>query len=248
TISPACTAPILTQENHPSFYRIMPSQAYTAVASAQTALANGWNNIVIVHDEQVIGRQLATDFRTEYELGGGTVTFITIETTTFSMTRLVEQITGATPQAVYFAGRAETLIDLRAQLSADIPLIGGILPPASITLPDNIVFVRLDTPSTSQIESLRARYITQFGTEPTSLIFAYAYDATNMLLNSIEQIATEENGVIQIDRLALWNTLLTYDGLGVTGRIACAGKRDCAELAYSVYTTQNGQLTTFGGE
>ncbi|MDX2076933.1 MAG: branched-chain amino acid ABC transporter substrate-binding protein [bacterium] len=248
TISPACTAPILTQDNHPSFYRIVPSQAYTAVASAQTALANGWNTVVIVHDEQVIGRQLATDFRAEYELGGGSVIFIPIETTTFNMTRLVEQITEATPQAVYFAGRAETLIDLRAQLSANIPLIGGILPPATITLPDNIIFVQLNTPSTPEIESLRARYIAQFGTEPTSLIFAYAYDATIMLLNTVEQIATEENGVIQIDRLALWNTLLAYDGMGVTGRIACAGKRDCAELAYSVYTTQNGQLTTFGGD
>jgi len=247
-ISPACTSPRLTQDNHPSFHRIVPSQAYTALASAQVALATGWNTAFVIHDEQLIGAQLATAFQTEYQAGGGEYTTIPIETTTFSMIRLVEQIIENQPNVVYFAGRETTLLELRASLPADMPLIGGIFLRDLTVIPDNIVFVQLNAPATPEIESLRQRYIAQFGGNPTSLIFAYAYDATNMILDAIEQTATENDGTIALARFALWDTLLDYDRVGITGRIACAGERDCARLDYAVYSTQDGEFIPFGGD
>ncbi|PJF30023.1 MAG: hypothetical protein CUN52_05425, partial [Phototrophicales bacterium] len=81
TISPACTSPILTQDNHPSFYRVIPSQAYHAVASAQFALQQGWTNVLVISDEQLIGIQLANAFINAYQAGGGAITRISIETT-----------------------------------------------------------------------------------------------------------------------------------------------------------------------
>lgn len=252
TISPACTSPILTQDNHPSFYRVIPSQAYHAVASAQFALQQGWMNMVVISDEQLIGIQLANAFINAYQAGGGAITRISIETTTFSMTNLVNDIINAQPDAIYFAGRETTLVELRANLSADYPLIGGLLISEGQFLDtfgaqaENIYVVMLNTPDNPQIAQLRQRYIAQFGTEPTSLTFAYAYDATNMLLNAVEQIARRENGVMQLDRFALRDYLKSYAGRGITGQIACDVNGDCAELAYRVYTIQNGEWVMVG--
>lgn len=253
TISPACTSPILTQADNPSFYRTIPSHAYTAIASAQTALSTGWTSAVIIHDEQLSGAQLAIAFRNEYEAGGGNATFITIETTTFSMTNLVEQITQANPQVVYFAGRDTTLIELRAMLALEMPLMGGLITSEtdflanSGTSADNIILAVLNAPNNPQLDALRQKYIAQFGAEPTSLAYAYAYDATIMLLDTAEKVAIDENGVLFVDRYALRQALLSYDGAGITGQIACGGDGDCAELGYTVYTIQNGELIIFGG-
>ena len=254
TISPACTSPILTQGENPSFYRTIPSQAYTAIASAQFALAQGWNNAVIIHDEQLVGGEFATAFRDTYEAGGGQVVFTNIETMTFSMNSLIQTITEANPSVVYFAGRETTLVELRAALASQIPLIGGLLINETQFLqttegnPDNIIIVSLNAPQNSTLDALRERYIARFGSEPTSDLYAYAYDATIMLLNSVEKVALDENGVLYIDRYALREALLDYDGVGATGKIICGGDGDCAELAYTVYTIQNGELVTFGGE
>lgn len=254
TISPACTSPILTQGENPSFYRTIPSQAYTAIASAQFALAQGWTSAVIIHDEQLVGEQFANAFRDTYEAGGGEVIFTNIETMTFSMNSLIQTITEANPSVVYFAGRETTLVELRAALASEIPLIGGLLISETQFLqtaegnPDNIILVSLNTPQNATLDALRERYIARFGTEPTSNLYAYAYDATIMLLDSAEKVAIDENGVLYIDRYALREALLGYDGVGATGKITCGGDGDCAELAYTVYTIQNGELINFGGE
>lgn len=252
TISPACTSPILTQDNHPSFYRVIASGDYNAIGSAQFAIANGWMNAVIISDEQLVGIQLANAFEATYLSGNGASTRINIETTTFSMTTLVNQITEANPMVVYFAGRESTLVELRANLPETMPLIGGLLINENQFVgnfgaqADNIYLAVSNLPDNPQIAQLRQQYVAQFGTQPTSLIFAYAYDATNMLLDAVEQIATDENGLILVDRFALREALKTYMGDGVTGKIACDGDGDCAELSYTVYTIQNGELVVVG--
>jgi len=252
TISPACTSPILTQDNHPSFYRTIPSADYSAIGSAQFAIANGWMTAVIISDEQLVGIQLANAFESTYSSGGGTSTRINIETTTFSMTTLVNQIIEANPMVVYFGGRESTLVELRANLPETLPLIGGLLINENQFVTnfgaqaDTIYIAVSNSPDTPRLAQLRQQYVAQFGIEPTSLIFAYAYDATNMLLNAVEQIATDENGLILVDRFALREALKTYIGDGVTGQIACDADGDCAELTYTVYTIQNGELVAVG--
>ncbi|MCL4254348.1 MAG: hypothetical protein KJ043_11285, partial [Anaerolineae bacterium] len=69
TVSPACISPILTQDNHPSFYRTIPSADYSAIGSAQFAIANGWMSAVIISDEQLVGMQLANSFEATYSTG-----------------------------------------------------------------------------------------------------------------------------------------------------------------------------------
>lgn len=252
TVSPACTSPILTQDDHPSFYRVIPSQDYTAIGAAQFALANGWTTGVIIHDEQLIGIQLANAFENTYASNGGTGMRIAIETTTLSMTQLIDQIIAISPTVVYFAGRESTLVELRANLLDDIPLIGGLLIDAQPFIAnyssqaDNIHLAILNVPDNPQLEGLRQEYIAQFGSAPTSLVFAYAYDATHMLLDAVEQIAKSENDMLIVDRFALREMLLTYMEDGVTGQIACGGNRDCAELRYTMYIIQNGELVKVG--
>ncbi len=252
TISPACTSPILTQDNHPSFYRTIPSADYSAIGSAQFAIANGWMSAVIISDEQLVGIQLANAFEQTYSAGGGLGTRINIETTTVSMTTLVNQITEANPMVVYFAGRESTLVELRANLPETSPLIGGLLINENQFVTNfgaqaqNIYITVPNSPDTPQLAQLREQYIAQFGAEPTSLIFAYAYDATNMLLDAVEQVAVNDNGLIIVDRFALREALKTYTGDGVTGQIACDAHGDCAELRYTVYTIQNGELVAVG--
>ena len=73
-------------------------------------------------------------------------------------------------------------------------------------------------------------YEEQFGTEPTSVFHAHAFDATNVLFDAIEQVAVEnDDGSLSIPRTALRDAVFATSGYeGLTGTITCTELGDCA--------------------
>jgi branched-chain amino acid transport system substrate-binding protein len=73
-------------------------------------------------------------------------------------------------------------------------------------------------------------YQEQFGTEPTAVFHAHAFDAANILFDAIEAVAVDDgSGNLTIPRTALRDALFSTSGYeGITGIITCTPLGDCA--------------------
>ena len=73
-------------------------------------------------------------------------------------------------------------------------------------------------------------YKTEFGTDPTSVFHAHAFDAMNILFEAIKSTAIEnDDGSLSIPRQALRDAIFATSGWeGITGTITCNELGDCA--------------------
>jgi branched-chain amino acid transport system substrate-binding protein len=81
-------------------------------------------------------------------------------------------------------------------------------------------------------------YETQFGTPPIAAFHAYAYDATDILLDAIQLAATRyKDGTLTIGRSALRDAVFgTKDYQGITGTLSCTPLGECStDPALAVY-------------
>lgn len=78
--------------------------------------------------------------------------------------------------------------------------------------------------------------------EPISVFHAHAYDAANIMMDVIEQVALEEGGTLYIPRTALRDAFLATSGYdGITGTLTCDEYGDCADAKISVSQVQDGE-------
>jgi branched-chain amino acid transport system substrate-binding protein len=92
-------------------------------------------------------------------------------------------------------------------------------------------------------QQLIQSYQDNYGTEPLSVFHAHAFDATNMVFDCIEQVATEEaDGTIHIGRQDMRDCLAATEGFeGITGTLTCDQYGDCADPKISVSQLQSGE-------
>jgi branched-chain amino acid transport system substrate-binding protein len=97
------------------------------------------------------------------------------------------------------------------------------------------------TPTGSAYEEFVQKYEEANGEAPIQAFHAHAYDAANILFDSIEAAAVEdEDGTLHIDRQALLDELYAVEGFeGLTGSLTCDEFGDCANPVIDV--VQNGQ-------
>jgi branched-chain amino acid transport system substrate-binding protein len=88
-------------------------------------------------------------------------------------------------------------------------------------------------------------YEETYGTETLSVFHAHAFDATNMILGCIEDIAdVDDDDTIHIGRQALRDCLYATAGYaGITGNLTCDEFGDCADPKISVSQLQSGEYT-----
>lgn len=91
--------------------------------------------------------------------------------------------------------------------------------------------------TSSAYSNFLADWASRYDTPPTSPAPAYAYDAAQLLLTAIEDVAiVGETGALVIGRNALRLQLGADDGLmGLTGRLQCDNAGECAAPNYGVY-------------
>ena len=119
-------------------------------------------------------------------------------------------------QMQYFAGLEDTII------------IGGAAS-FSTSYPENTgeaaigIYVSGPLVSGEAYEDLLEQWEEEFGSDPPSGYHAHAYDATNLLLNALENVAIEyDDGSLTFGRQAIRDAIAaTEDFPGLTGRLTC---------------------------
>jgi branched-chain amino acid transport system substrate-binding protein len=94
-------------------------------------------------------------------------------------------------------------------------------------------------------QAFLAKHLEMYGEDPLSAFHAHAYDATNMVLAAIQNVAVEDaDGVLHIGRQALRDALYATSNFeGVTGNLNCNEYGDCADPLITVNQVQGGEYT-----
>jgi branched-chain amino acid transport system substrate-binding protein len=235
-ISPSCTMPELSQNEALTFNRVIAPSTAEALAVAEYIYAEYGDHVAVVYDEQQHARQFAPLFEARYtELGGTVGIMLGTETSIIDFDDLIDNIEYANATAVYYIGRAVNAGGLRAKLGADMPFVASILGNTSAFVEsagdqaDGAIFLQLEAPQAPDGFTVEA---------------AYAYDATNILLDNLSDAVTVNGDEIIIQRPALLEGIRAYQGAGLTGTLNCS-TGDCASPDSSVWVLEEGVLTPY---
>jgi len=259
-VSPSNTAPSLTApDTHEPFYaRTAHNDSIQGAAMAQYVCeVLGLTTAATIDDGSAYADQLAAVFAASFpETCGGTITTeeaVTVGDTDFS--GVLENIAADSPEFLYFPifVAEGALITQQARETAgleDTILAGadGILNPdwlaAAGDAAEGMVLSGPDLAFAGdfyEAEFLPA-YTEASGEEaPISVFHAHAYDAYNILADSIESVMISEGGTTYIPRTALKDAFFATSGYeGVTGTLTCDENGDCADAKISVSEVQDG--------
>ncbi len=248
-ISPSNTAPILTSDDtanggiwQPGYYRTAHNDLFQGAVAAQFAYNElGARTIATVHDGSPYADGLQAVMAEEFAKLGGTVVFQgAVNVGDTDMTAILTEIAADSPDLIYapifqpesdffwaqkgnISGlESTTLMGADASLSDSFPEAAGA---AAIGSYLSGPFV-----ANEAYDELLAAWADQIGGVPPSGFHAHAYDATNMILNSIEAVAIETaDGGLLIGRQALRDAMSSITNYtGIIGTITCGPTGDCA--------------------
>ena len=265
-ISPSNTGPALTApETHQPFYlRTAHNDLIQGAAVANFAFTEqGLQSAATIHDGSPYADGLQQAFADVFQSLGGEITAqeaIQVGDTDFKP--LLTDIAADSPEALYFPifvaegglitqqARGTTGLEDTALMGSD-----GMFTPdwidaagaenaegAFISGPD---LTALADPEFYENEFLPA-YEEKFGEAPQSVFHAHSFDAVNMLLQAIEEVAIEtEDGGLVVPRTALKDALYATEGLeGITGTLSCNENGDCQQNAtMAVVTVEGGEFS-----
>jgi branched-chain amino acid transport system substrate-binding protein len=260
-VSPSNTAPNLTtpEEHQPFYARTAHNDEIQGAAMSQFVREElDAQSAATIHDGSPYAEGLANVFAREFESAGGEVTAQeAIQVGDRDMKPVLTSIAAGSPEFLYFpvfvaeggliASQAREVGGLS---ETDLGGADGILTPDWIQAAgkDAAEGAYLSGPdlefsgSFYQDEFIPA-YEENFG-KPTSVFHAHSYDATNMVLQAIEEVAIEEDGTVFIPRTALRDALFGIQGYsGVIGELSCGETGDCNPgAAISVSVVENGDF------
>ena len=91
-------------------------------------------------------------------------------------------------------------------------------------------------PSGAEYQDLVSKYESAYGESPIQAFHSHAYDATNIALNAIQQVAEEQDdGSLVIDRQALIEAVYQIEHDGLTGNLVCNEFGDCAAPSIGIF-------------
>jgi len=246
-LSPSNTNPGLTADGtHQPFYARTAhnDKIQGAIVSDFVYGDQGITTAATINDESPYADGLAAAFRANFEAAGGTITAVeAINSGDTDFGPLLTSIAEGDPGALYFPDfnpACALIAKQAAEIMPDTLLIGsdGCLATDFLetagdaangvfaSSPDLSVFANGDFYKNEFIPA----YKEQFGTDPTSVFHAHAFDAMNILFEAIKSAAIEnDDGSLTIPRAALRDALFATNGWqGITGTITCTPLGDCA--------------------
>ncbi len=256
-ISGSNSAPSLTSVGgergadwQPGFFRTMHNaigSGYTAAIFAFQEL--GVTQAAMINDGDAYTKGYTDAFkRTFIELGGEIVLDATVNKGDTNMQPVLTAVanhraellflplfnpegTLVVRQAKEMAGLEEIILISTGSLRTDafIQAIGtdGV----------GMYFTGVTTPPEGRVGgTLAAEYTARYGVSPTTTSYAFAYDATNLLLDVIASITVPEtDGTLHIGQQALRDAMYAVVGFeGVTGTLNCDEFGDCGASRYNV--------------
>ncbi len=242
-ISPSATASYLTESTPSGFFRTIASNAYQAQLAAQFAFSQlNARSAAIITDETAVGDELQQTFAAAFTEFGGQITYQNSIAPGDSKTTQILQDAGTTqpdvlylamfePEANLIANRIPEITGLR-----DTVLLGstGLFSerfPSDVGAPTiNGMYILGPVIDDTIYNAYIERWLARYETPPKSLHNPYAYDATNLLLDTIESIAQiDSHGNILIGLQAMRDALYATKAYpGITGSLSCSPQGDCA--------------------
>lgn len=261
-ISPSNTAPSLTDpETHQPFYlRTAHNDKIQGSAMAQfVAEELGHKTAATIHDGSPYAEQLqqvfADTFKSDYD--GEITKQEAVQVGQKDVTPVLTSIASDSPDFLYFpvfvaeggviAAQSRETAGLE---NTDLGGADGMLTTDWIDAAgaDNAEGAYLSGPDLEfsgefYEAEFKPAYKDQFGGKPTSVFHAHAFDATNMVLKAVEEVAIQEGGTTFIPRTALQEALFGMSHEGITGSLECDENGDCNQDAtISVSVVENGDF------
>ncbi len=245
-LSPSNTAPALTIEGEtwqPGYFRVCHTDLFQGRVAADFAYNElGARTAATIHDGSPYADQLQQVFAARFKELGGEITFQgAVNVGDTDMRAILTTVAADEPDVLYFPIFEPEGDFIVAQSSEIAGLENTVLMGADGLLADsfpenagpNVVGMYLSGPYVTgdAYDEFLAKWDAKFGGVPPSGFHAFAYDATNILLNAIEKVAVvEEDGTVHIGRQALRDAITaTKDYKGLTGTL------DCGDDDYSAF-------------
>lgn len=255
-ISGGNTAPSLTAVNgqaggdwQPGYFRTAPNDANQGRAAATFVFQQlGVRKAATINDGDVYTQGLAEVFGQVFtELGGEIVLATAINKGDTEMKPVLEAVAAAGAELLFFPlfEPESHFIALQAKevaALAEINLMtgeGSFTPTFVETVGSSgvgVYFVSPATPQSAAYETFVANYQATYQQAPGSPLLGAAYDAANLLLDTLAQVAVqEEGGTIHLGRQALRDALYATTGYaGLTGALTCDKFGDCGPARFKV--------------
>lgn len=261
-VSPSNTSPALTdpaQSWRVGYLRTAHNDLIQGAAMAEFAYNElGVRKAAVIHDGDPYTEGLARAFSDPFEeLGGEIVAFEAEAADASNVEPLLTTIAAAGPEFIFYpvfiplgSLITNTAKDIEGLAGVYLAAADGIQSPSFL---ENTVGTSegmyasgpdLSFTNTFYQDEFRPAYIEKYGFEPTAPFHAHAFDATNMILDAIEEVAQQgDDGTLLIGRQALRDALYATSGLeGITGTLTCDEYGDCAFPQISVSQVQNGEF------
>jgi branched-chain amino acid transport system substrate-binding protein len=249
-VSPSNTSPRLTTDDPdangawlPGYFRTAHNDLFQGAIAAQFAIEElELGRLATVHDGSAYAESLQAVMANVFTEMGGEVAFqgaVNIGDT--DMTAILTAIASTNPDIIYFPIFEPESSFLATQVATIPGLENVILMSADGSLAPSFIANTGDAaldmyfsgpyvvPTTDEYQEFLENWEEVVGGD-VGPFSEHAFDATNILLNAIEEVAVElDNGNVLIGRQALRDALTSLSGyVGLTGTLECNEYGDCA--------------------
>jgi branched-chain amino acid transport system substrate-binding protein len=255
-VSPSATRIDLTQQGYSVFNRVVASDTFQGELAANFLYNElGARNVALIHDQGAYGQALAQRTQEVFEgLGGTVVAFEAITVGETDYTPVLAAIAALEPDAIFFGGytgEGAVLANQRGGVGlGEIPFLSddGIYGSQFIELAgensEGVFCTSAGIPPDSAAKAdFDTRYEEQFGvaTGALSPYSWYAYDATNVIVAAIKDVAIVSGDTLYVPRAALVERVrATSNFEGITGTFTCDDTGECSVGGFAVFEVQDG--------
>ncbi|MEW5772359.1 MAG: branched-chain amino acid ABC transporter substrate-binding protein [Thermodesulfobacteriota bacterium] len=255
-VSGSSTAPVLTRTGdrkgaawQPGFMRTAQNDEEQGRAAAQFAFHRlGVRRAASIHDGDPYTRGLAEAFDAAFAALGGEVALSTgVNKGDRDMQPVLAAVAASGARFLFapvFRPEGDRLVlqarkvkglEDAAVMSSDGLFLDGFLDAVG-DAGRGLYFVLPATPEGKGYEAFVARYRERYGEAPNTSYHAHTYDAANMLLDAVRNVAASlPGGGLRFGRQALRDKLRSTRGYaGLTGTLACDEFGDCGSSRFKV--------------
>ncbi len=253
-VSPSNTAPDLTDpaKRSAGYMRTAHNDKVQGKVAAEFVYNElGLTKVATIHDGSPYAEGLVNAFTDNFTALGGQITSAeAVNPDDTDMRPVLTKIASGAPEMVYFpiftkaggfvASQSKEIPEL-----ANVQLMGadGLFSTDFLNAAGSAaVGMYLSSPDFSAFgsdysEKFLPAYEAKYGEKAISAFHAHSYDAANLILAAVEQVAQEgADGSLRIDRADLRAALLaTSEYQGLTGILTCDENGDCADPRIAVY-------------
>jgi branched-chain amino acid transport system substrate-binding protein len=250
-------APFGTEgEDHtPNYFRTAHNDLIQGAAAATFAFGEcGVTKAATIHDGDPYTSGLAGAFDDSFEGQGGEMVLKTaVSPDDTDMRPVLTEVAAAGAEIVFFPifqPAADFIVKQAREIegleSTVLMAADGVLSDTYVVIPETkqapacpgidgapvgMYHSGPATPTTGEYGDFVTKYEEAYGEKPIQAFHAHAYDAANVLLAAIEEVAVQaDDGSLQIGRQALIDAIAATDGFaGLTGTISCDEFGDCAD-------------------